>query len=53
MCSLFAPFYFLQLAAILAALSSTQMMVERAFSSAGWQASERENLASENLAQEV
>jgi hypothetical protein len=46
-------FFFMQLAAILAALPSTQTMVERAFSSAGWQAVDREYLTSENLAQEV
>ena len=41
------------LAAPLAALPSSQAMVERAFSSAGWQATDRENLSSEHLAEEV
>ena len=41
------------LGASLAALPSSQAMVERMFSSAGWQAAERENLLSEHLAEEV
>jgi len=43
---------FVQLPIILAALPSTQTMVERAFSSAWWQASDHENLGSENQAQQ-
>jgi len=52
-CIVCSVFFFLQLAAVLAALPSTQKVLERAFRSAGWHASDRENLASENLAQEL
>ena len=35
---------------ILSALPASQAMVERVFSSAGWQGADRENLSSKNLA---
>lgn len=38
---------------VMASLPASQACVERIFSSAGWQATDRENLSSQNLAREV